>query len=348
MAPNNRRKPNKADEPVSSAQMTAKFNKDLKNLADRAKKDGSQSKVSEQIRVYVKVALVLTLAAALANASYLALSPVYGSIPSSVYHSRVVMGAAFTGWASNIFLNRYLPFDPVTLLPVIAMWIPTIQWAMYQYSSQLTALWGPLATEMATIFPLITITTATVATTLEDADLSWLPKQVAEAGPGIGAWLFFKFAESLTGGFIQTLIGQSFITTRVGLELFISAHYLIVAPSAWVGLALPSLYHAAMLNVHTMTAPATHGLNMTLQADNWILLDRKESNTGYISVIESLDQGFRVMRCDHSLLGGEWVKVRPTDPRVAEPIYGVFVMLEAVRLINEDPVPDTDAKALVM
>jgi hypothetical protein len=104
-----------------------------------------------------------------------------------------------------------------------------------------------------------------------------------------------------------------------------------------------------MLNVHTMIPGATHGLNMTLQADNWILLDRKESNTGYVSVIESLDQGFRVMRCDHSLLGGEWTKVRPTDPRVAEPIYGVFVMLEAVRLINvPTPVPDNEAKALVM
>lgn len=347
--PANKRKTTKAEEPASSAAMKENFEKDLKSLANKAQKDGSKSSVAGQVRIYVKVALILTLAAAYANASYLALSPVYGSIPSSIYHSKLVMGAAFVGWASNYTLNSLLPFDPSYLLPIIAMWIPTIQWFLYKYSTQLTAHWGPLATEMATIFPLITITTSTVATVLEDADLSWLPQQVAEAGPGIGAWLFYKLAESFTGGFIQTLIGQSFLTTRVGLELFISAHYLLVAPSAWVGLALPSLYHAALMNVHAMMPPATNGLNVTLQADNWILLDRKESNTGYISVLESLDQGFRVLRCDHSLLGGEWVKVRPTDPRVAEPIYSIFVMLEAVRLIDvPEPIPDNEAKALVM
>ncbi len=79
-------------------------------------------------------------------------------------------------------------------------------------------------------------------------------------------------------------------------------------------------------------------------------MDRQESLTGYISVVESVDQGFRVMRCDHSLLGGEWVKFIGTGQfkgnQVAEPIYGVFAMLEAVRLVEvPKPVPDNKADA---
>jgi len=82
--------------------------------------------------------------------------------------------------------------------------------------------------------------------------------------------------------------------------------------------------------------------------DDWNLLARTESLTGYISIIESRQQGFRVMRCDHSLLGGEWL-ARSERNILAEPIYGVFVMLEAVRLVEvKTSVPDSEAKALVM
>jgi hypothetical protein len=67
-----------------------------------------------------------------------------------------------------------------------------------------------------------------------------------------------------------------------------------------------------------------------------------------MSILESRDQGFRVMRCDHSLLGGEWL-AKSDRNLLAEPIYGVFVMLEAVRLVEvKKSVPDSEAKALVM
>ena len=88
-------------------------------------------------------------------------------------------------------------------------------------------------------------------------------------------------------------------------------------------------------------------LNQTLQADNWALIERTESVTGYVSVLESIEKGFRVLRCDHSLLGGQWVMIQ--GQKASEPIYGVFVMLEAVRLIETKEKPaDKDAQALVM
>jgi hypothetical protein len=77
-------------------------------------------------------------------------------------------------------------------------------------------------------------------------------------------------------------------------------------------------------------------LNDALVGSGYRVLARQESVTGYISVLENAEQRFRVMRCDHSLLGGEWLEPPGTERRnvVGEPIYAVFAMLEAVRLVD--------------
>ncbi len=55
------------------------------------------------------------------------------------------------------------------------------------------------------------------------------------------------------------------------------------------------------------------------------------------------------MRCDHSLLGGEYTDESVPGRIVAEPIYGVLAMQEAVRLIQTgEAVPGDKANALVM
>ncbi len=159
--------------------------------------------------------------------------------------------------------------------------------------------------------------------------------------------------EHISGGFLRTYAGRTFLNTRIGLEMVLAASYALMAPSRMLLYTLPALLHTALLNTHLPTPMALSSLNSTLGSAGWSILDRRESITGYISVVESIDQGFRVMRCDHSLLGGEWVKFLGVGQfkgnQVAEPIYGVFAMLEAVRLVEVPrPVPDRQAKALVM
>ncbi|KAI9783298.1 MAG: hypothetical protein M1816_001430 [Peltula sp. TS41687] len=78
-------------------------------------------------------------------------------------------------------------------------------------------------------------------------------------------------------------------------------------------------------------------LNQNLYSTaNWTVITRQESITGYISVLENADMQLRVLRCDHSLLGGEWLPPsgRKHKSKVREPIYAVFAMLEAVRLVE--------------
>ncbi|KAK3384344.1 S-adenosyl-L-methionine-dependent methyltransferase [Lasiosphaeria ovina] len=329
------------------------FEHELKALAAKAKDETWARFAKEQAAVYLKSIVLLSLIAVYSNVSQLALSPVYGSIPSAQWHAKLIMAACFTGWSSNMLLSRTLPFRLVTLLPAIAIYIPTVQFFLYKASALLTAYWGPLVTEALTLFPLMSISAACVATYLDDADLSALPSWLADAAPGLGSYGFFKAAEKLSGSLLASHVGKSFFNTRLGLEVVLAASYALLAPSRLLLFTVPALLHTAFLNPHVPTSMALASLNSSLASDGWVILDRQESITGYISVMESLTDGFRVMRCDHSLLGGEWVKYigqgQFKGNKVAEPIYGVFAMLEAVRLVETPhPTPDHEAKALVV
>lgn len=326
-----------------------RFERELKDLASKAKEDTASKRILTQVSTLVKAGLVLALIGVAANVSQLNLSPVYGSIPASLNHSYVLMVGAFVGWAGNLFLRRVLRprFTTPELLPVIACYVPTVQFFLFHLSDELGPKWGPILTEVLTLFPLVVVSAASVADYLDEVQIGILPKFLAESGPGIGSWVFFRLMQSLSEGYLQTHVGKFFVLTRLGLEMLLAASYTVVAPSKLLALTVPALLHTAVLNTHVHTPLATAALNSSMQANNWTLLERKESLTGYVSVMENIEQGFRVMRCDHSLLGGEWVRFQGME--VHEPIYGVFVMLEAVRLIEREvPVKDAEATALVV
>lgn len=323
------------------------FDAELRSLAQQAKGETWGKLVWEQIGVYGKAASLLALASVYANVSQWALSPVYGSIPSSVWHTRVVMVAAFVGWAANLAIRRNLPVRPIVLLPLLAVYVPVVQFYLLKTSELLSVRWGPLVTEGLTLFPLMVVSVGCVADVLDAADLSRLPKWAADAAPGFGAYGFFAFVGALSAELLPKQMGKSLLQTRLGLELVLASLYTIMAPSRLLLYGIPALLHTAFMNTHVPTSMATNSLNATLNANGWSLVDRQESLTGYVSVVDGLEVGFRVMRCDHSLLGGEWTNLPKI--RVAEPVYAVFVMLEAVRLVeNTDKVPDDQAKALNM
>ncbi|KAK4158411.1 polyamine aminopropyltransferase [Chaetomidium leptoderma] len=357
--PNNKKKNNKTSSSIippidpSSSFTPEAFERELKALAAKAQTETWSKWALDQARIYAKSAALLTLIALASTVSQLALSPVYGSIPSSKWHAKLLMAACFAGWSSNLFLHRALPFRAEYLLPVIAVWTPTVQFLLGKVSGTLTASWGPLVTEALTLFPLVGVSTACVATYLEGADLSVLPGWVADAAPGLGSYGFFKAAEKVLGGMVEEFVGRTVLNTRLGMQLVLGGLYALFAPSKLLVWAVPALLHTAILNTHVPTSMALARLNSELAPAGYVILDRAESITGYISVVDSPTEGYRVMRCDHSLLGGEWVKFLGQGQfkgnKVAEPIYGVFAMLEAVRLVKTpEPIPDNEAKALVI
>lgn len=324
------------------------FEKELKALASKAQEETWGKWAKEQAWVLIQSGTLLTLAAIYSNVSQLTLSPVYGQIPASIWHSKGVMTACFLGWSSNLFLRRHLPVKPSQLLPLIAAYIPMMQFFLFKLSGFFGAVYGPLVTESVTFLPLLTLSVSCTATILDDLEMNPGRFQWAvDAAPGILSYAFFKTAEFISNNKIQSTIGSSFIQTRLGLQILLAGLYSIFSPSKLLLFTIPAILHTALFNVHVPYQYTTECLNDTMAKNGWSFIDRQESLTGYISIIESAEKGFRVMRCDHSLLGGEWLA--STRHRLAEPIYGVFVMLEAVRLIEVPAkVADKEANALVM
>ncbi|KAI1453298.1 S-adenosyl-L-methionine-dependent methyltransferase [Annulohypoxylon moriforme] len=337
--------PKKGQSQAKMPETREDFEEELKLMADQSKNESWSNWAAQQGIVYGKALSLIALMAVYANVSVLTLSPVYGQIAATRLHERVVWSALFVGWGGNLALRRALPVKTITLLPLVAAYIPLVQFFLFQASETLGAKLGPAITEAFTLFPLAMLSTACLADVLEGADLSRLPKSIAGSVPGLGSYGALKFIEAQSMQQLIAQIGKSVFQTRVGLELVLASAYSVLARSKLIVWAIPALLHTAFYNTHLMTPMATSSLNSTLHTTGWSLVDRGESTTGYISVLDSYENGFRVMRCDHSLLGGEWTKFERKI--VAEPIYSVFTQLEAVRLVQiPNKVPDNKAKAL--
>ncbi|KAI0477797.1 S-adenosyl-L-methionine-dependent methyltransferase [Xylariaceae sp. FL0804] len=321
------------------------FEEELKALSAQAQDETWGRWVKEQAAIYGQVFVLVSLMAIYANLSNLNLSPVYGQIPATRLHQRVVWTSLFVGWAGNLTLRRTLPIRPFRLLPLIALYIPMAQYMLFGLSGTFGAGLGPAVTESLTVAPLLAVSAACVADALEGAEFGRLPKSVANALPGFISYSIYSFVEKLSLAQLVEHMGKSFVQTRVALELALGATYAAMDRSKLLLYAVPALLHAAFFNTHLMTPMATSSLNSTLNGNGWSVIDRWESVTGYISVVDSHRDGFRVMRCDHSVLGGEWTVFKTKT--VAEPIYAIFTQLEAVRLVNvPEKVPDNEAKAL--
>ncbi|APA06426.1 hypothetical protein SS1G_12906 [Sclerotinia sclerotiorum 1980 UF-70] len=359
MAPKPSPKPSKTSKPkiINDEQLQSftqeNFEKELKALALKAQEETTTRFLLSQLWILAKSATLLSLAAIYSNVSQLALSPVYGSYPAGKWHSKGVMTACFLGWSSNLFIRRYLPVrKPVQLLPFIAAYIPMTQYLLFNLSGLMGANFGPPITEGFTFLPLLILSASCTATTLDDLELTsgrW--PWISDAAPGMISYAFFKTVEYVSANQISRYIGQSFIFTRLGMEIVLQALYAAFAPSKLLLWIFPAVIHTALFNSHVPTPYALNKLNTTMNSHEWSILDRKESLTGYISVIESssIGGGFRAMRCDHSLLGGEWLVNGKKAKGIPEPIYGIFVMLEAVRLVEvEKPIKDEDASALII
>jgi len=112
-------------------------------------------------------------------------------------------------------------------------------------------------------------------------------------------------------------------------------------------------------HVQTSLSPAL----LSRLPKEYTYLARRESITGMLTVVENAKDGYRVLKCDHSLLGGLWTGIKSKELSAqgipaeqletrtldeAESVYTAFLVQEAVRLVVR-PAPDpTDDKALIM
>ncbi|KAK3722950.1 hypothetical protein LTR37_002095 [Vermiconidia calcicola] len=296
---------------------------------------------------------LLTLAAASSPISQATLAPVFGAIPSAVNHQKAVIATCLLG----ILLRPVLPKPRRGLvaqyLAVWAFWIPVIQMYLFKFSGALGPVAGPALIGFLSCHTIIIAATYAASEALEDIREARFSGLYSGTVRSAAVCLHLVAFERQLQSIWPALSLLSSVFTPVKMQLLTASTLVYLAPSRLTLLALPALIHGFFANPHFDSANTLSVLNGTLLAHNWTMLDRQWSSTGYISVLESLDMQYRVMRCDHSLLGGEWLLTEQRRQqegwKVDEPIYSVFEMLEAVRLVEvEPPIVDTEAQALVV
>ncbi|KAL3468583.1 S-adenosyl-L-methionine-dependent methyltransferase [Aspergillus heterothallicus] len=284
----------------------------------------------------------------------LTLAPVYGSAPSHIFHNYGVALAGAAGWFAKDHIHRLSRRRAVYVVPVLASYLPILQYFMSQQSASLGNPAGPVITEVFALYPLVLLSVACAGKLIQSGlDLNRHGDLVAEHVPLLGSYFVYSAGDHLIKAFLSRFIGSTAFLSRAGLQVLIAVFYAAAVPSKLLLLVIPSLLFSLTSNVHLTFGYNTRALNSAISQEGFALVDRQDSTTGYVSVLDNLEDGFRVMRCDHSLLGGQWIKARPnyTPPTVKDPIYAVFAMLEAVRLVETAhgaPRSDADSKALVI
>ena len=327
--------------------MSSKQKTQMKPKAANEAQKQTPSMTAPEFLLSVGRAVALLLVAAIASpVSQLNLSPVYGSIPASLHHQRTMTLTAVAALLVRRGLKSYVSVNVAQYIAVVAYWTPVVQFLLFQYSEKLGIEYGPLIVESLTYFPLLFLSIFGAMDLLDCFDLiGYKSSPLKDAIIPTASYFTISTVAKMSSALIPSFVGTSIYFTRVGMQLLIASASAFLTPSRVIVLAFPAIFHTLWTNPHH---PSAHGLqlaNSTLQAtQNFTLLARQESVTGYVSVIENdADNAFRILRCDHSILGGEWL-VTPDayakGQRQRESIFAVFVLLEAVRLV-EPPVPST-------
>eukprot|EP00124_Ichthyophonus_hoferi_P002624 Ihof_evm4s187 gene=Ihof_evmTU4s187 len=125
------------------------------------------------------------------------------------------------------------------------------------------------------------------------------------------------------------------VTVTVGVQLFTQMLNKVIDRRSILGFLLLLLLVGG-IGTSVTFIPSCHdcssdGTDFTeWNTDRFLLVDRKSSTTGIISVIDDLQEGLRLMKADHSLLGGRYNDTEQSS------IYSIFHVHEAVRLARPE------------
>ncbi|KAF2681752.1 S-adenosyl-L-methionine-dependent methyltransferase [Lentithecium fluviatile CBS 122367] len=328
--------------------------------AREAERQARQLPTAMMLKNVGRAAAFLLIAGIASPVSQLNLSPVYGSIPASLHHQRAMTITAVAALIGRGSLKRYVSASISEYIAVVAYWTPVIQFFLFQYSGKLGIEYGPLIVESLTYFPLLFLSVFAAGDLLDFIDLSQLniPSSLQEIVVPVGSYFTVSTISKIGGVILPSVVGNHVLASRIGFQMLIASASAFLTPSRVIALAFPAILHTLWANPHHPSDYAFQKANATLvSTQNFTILARQESVTGYVSVLENYaDNAFRLLRCDHSLLGGEWL-VTPSayerGQRQRETIFSVFVLLEAVRLVkplsaSAAPIPDSEKSALVI
>lgn len=332
-------------------------------------------------RLLLTTSAIIFLSAMSAEISKLSLTPVYGSTPAiasldwlrgGFEHDQRYVAMIISVSLVHMFCDkRTLGFSKY--LAIWGFFVPSIQSGLYSFSGKLGPTWGPRITYSLTSIPLSWLSLLHLVISIVEVS----PFAIRAGGPATSTLIDFcgsglrtllltstlyqfqiQIQKYLVHGLLKFMMmtsGMHAVSSRFGLQAVTALLYTqLGTPLGRIKLILTAILpilHLAFICPHLPLRYNTNMLNSTLRAEGYSLVARQESLTGYISVLDNVNAGYRVMRCDHSLLGGEYV-TKPRGSRYNEPVYTIFLTLEAVLLTKSSEdlqvATSNDRHALVM
>ena len=302
--------------------------------------------------------LLLSLAALSSAVCPLNHAPIFVALPASRYHQRTIAIVTLVAVLLTCLdrLKRIKTSIVLILLSVHALCIQIVAgWSWSRFDRLVGPVAASIGREVCQCLPfvvgsLLIIAQRITALARREYGRTGPPALLTSAVSGITFVLMEKQASETIPELVRTSI---FI--NAALQPIIAGIYALACPWKARWGILTALYFAMLLDSHMPLPWSKIEHSPLLSKAHFTVLERKQSLTGYVSVLENTRDQYRVLRCDHSLLGGIWM---PTVERVqdgivvAEPVFPVFTTLEAVRLIESiDPSQEDTApqpSALIM
>ena len=324
------------------------------DTAATSKPEPPEFKIPDGLRDVAVETFLIFLAAVTSRVSQLSLAPVYGSIPSSVNHQAAIGATALIGWTTQWYW-RPQHSSLLQYLPLWTVCAPILTCISFQFSDTLGLVWGPIVGGLLSchsiVLPMIYAAAASHDGPDTEATSSGPLAHLFSGLPSLGLFMILDWVLPDT---INTFIATWSFLNPFNAHL-IAGLYMIFALTdrrAIIAATVSIATIAAIVSPYGSGPFSTIALDASLASQNWTLLSREWSNTGYMSVLENSEANYRVMRCDHSLLGGEWQLTperRVQGWKIPESIYAAFHMLEAVRLMETEPaIQDSEAQALII
>ena len=325
-------------------------------------------------RLLLTALAILFFAAMSAEVSKLSLTPVYGSIPpiaslnwlrgDSEHDPRWVAIVVFVA-VTKILCSKHVLVKFCKHLTTLGFLTPSMQWGLYSFSRKLGPIWGPRSTHLLTSVPLSCLSLLCLLILITEAFPLAIfgvvaPTHSTKHVCGVIlstvlltgtlyhflTWIRLYLATRLPV-FIMLKSGTHVMFSRFGLHTVTALAYALLGTllkqSKLIFVGIVPFLQLVFLCPHVPLPYNTNVLNNTIRPQGFSLVARQESLTGYISVLDNINDGYRVMRCDHSLLGGEYIR-KPKGSRYNEPVYTIFLTLEAVRLLRIDE-PESEMSA---
>jgi hypothetical protein len=318
--------------------------------------EGNNHKRLEQILLTLTLVCITAL---VSFVSQIILHPVYGGGATGLHHNEIVFVASFTPLiiASDRFVTQQWRATAF-LLMCTPLYLPMF----FSFSGVWGPVWGPVLTQAVLTWPCVFFASHAIHRTVNRG-------RIASVLSAAVLTTFIRYSHGFLTAHFLPLIGVVWSRFSILVYLGLFAGFIDIIPLLKRREFLTVLFTFAVLvplalfvlNRPHVLPGVTDGLIARLPAE-YTYLARQESLTGMITVVENSEVGYRVLKCDHSLLGGLWTGIKRRElvargltedldfksVHEADSVYTAFYLQEAARLTERKTRDSQYDKVLIM